>query len=134
DGHSYVDCKENPLYTKLDSGKNGHKIRTISLDTLLLKNSLLVGKEYNSLVIKIDVEGAELQVVKGASRLIEHLRPTFVIETDKILKVAKSIGRYGYKCRKAFGSYYIIEPALQKYKWISRSLINKKVAQVTLKK
>ena len=51
---------------------------TITVDTKTLDN--LIGKAD---VIKIDVEGAELQVVMGAKRLIKECKPVFVIEHNE---------------------------------------------------
>ncbi|MHC1579169.1 MAG: FkbM family methyltransferase [Candidatus Alkanophagales archaeon] len=54
-------------------GGEGVEVRTATLDDVVERAD----------VIKIDVEGAELHVVRGARRLIEQHKPTFVIEHNE---------------------------------------------------
>jgi FkbM family methyltransferase len=54
-------------------------IRTKCLVPVLTLDLLLDGREPPALV-KVDVEGAELAVLKGAKRLLENVRPTILIE------------------------------------------------------
>jgi FkbM family methyltransferase len=58
------------------TGEGGQKIRTAALDSLC-DNPQLAGCR---LFLKIDVEGAELDVLRGAKRLISQFRPTILIE------------------------------------------------------
>jgi len=54
------------------------KIRTITLDTLIIKKLKIDPKNIN--LIKIDVEGAENMVLKGAKRILEEGSPRVIIE------------------------------------------------------
>lgn len=49
-------------------------------------------------VIKIDVEGFECEVLKGAKNIIERDRPVLIMEifNDNMKRVANVIGEYGY--------------------------------------
>jgi len=51
-------------------------------------------------VIKIDVEGAEIEVLKGAKNLLESDKPILIIEVlndINLLRVKNMLKRYGYK-------------------------------------
>jgi len=80
-----------------DSTKHGTilKIQAYTLDTLLFD---ILGIDHVD-VIKIDVEGHELEVIKGAQKLFQRYPPRIiVVETkrnSKLLKVL--INKYGYK-------------------------------------
>lgn len=50
-------------------------------------------------VLKIDVEGEELQVLKGAARVIEQLRPLIVVEVhfmNELTLVKNEIEKHAY--------------------------------------
>lgn len=57
---------------------NGEKVDLIKLDDFLEVDSLKF--------IKIDVEGMEIEVLKGAKRLINTFKPVLYIENDRIEK------------------------------------------------
>lgn len=74
-----------------------------TIDNLVKLNSLSPG------FIKIDTEGAELMVLKGALRTLETARPVIISElsdrllagfnsdTDEVLSLLEGKG-YGYRC------------------------------------
>lgn len=66
-------------------------VPTVTLDKLLSLS--------NPSFVKIDVEGAELLVLQGASRLLENVRPTIYCECYKenATKTAAIFHRYRYK-------------------------------------
>jgi FkbM family methyltransferase len=51
------------------------KVRAVTLDSYVEENGV---PSVN--VVKLDIEGAELEAVKGASRLLERDRPTLIVE------------------------------------------------------
>ncbi len=56
-------------------------------------------KSFNISLVKIDVEGFEQQVLKGATRIIQKHRPIIVIETHKsetFLQIRAMLSKYGY--------------------------------------
>ena len=50
-------------------------------------------------LVKIDVNGHELNVVKGILRLIKKDKPAIILEElDNITKIAELLSKYDYKC------------------------------------
>ena len=50
-------------------------------------------------LIKIDVEGAELDVLKGAERCLERQRPLLFIERGSRPEISAFLEGFGYKAR-----------------------------------
>lgn len=65
----------NPTNHKL--GSEGISVDAITVDSLVTKYNLPVS------FIKIDVQGAELSVLEGASETIERFHPTLIVEIDE---------------------------------------------------
>jgi FkbM family methyltransferase len=63
-------------------GEFGETARVRTIDSMPVKNLRL---------IKIDVEGAELEVIKGAEQTIRRLRPFLLVENDRADKSAALI-------------------------------------------
>lgn len=53
-------------------------------------------------LIKIDTEGAELEVLFGAASILATDQPLLYVETDNLRAVEALLGAYGYKC---FGEF-----------------------------
>jgi FkbM family methyltransferase len=51
-------------------------------------------------VIKIDVEGAELGVLRGAKRLLTEGRPILIVETDKSTDAHGFLADFGYEAQQ----------------------------------
>ena len=66
---------------------------------------VLEGREVT--LIKIDVEGFELQVLKGLERLIEEKRPKLLIETDELNgdEIGRFLSKFGYREVDEFRQY-----------------------------
>jgi methyltransferase, FkbM family len=64
---------DRPGYSKLseESGPNRSEVKTVTLDSLNL------GKVH---LLKLDIEGAELAALRGATRLVEDRRPAIIFE------------------------------------------------------
>jgi FkbM family methyltransferase len=76
---------------ELGSFTQGEKVEMISLDSLALPQCGL---------IKVDVEGMELGVLKGARETIEKYRPRLYVENDRAEKaddLTRFIDQLGYK-------------------------------------
>ncbi len=66
-----------------------------------VKINLNTYENYRSKIdlVKIDVNGHELNVVKGIVRLIKKNKPAIILEElDNIEKIEQFLGKYGYKC------------------------------------
>lgn len=71
----------NPSYSgirKREYDRTGEKDTTIEVETELLDNIIPTNLKID--LIKIDVEGAELLVLKGASKIISQYRPLVIFE------------------------------------------------------
>lgn len=110
-GSSLIKHHENKTNKKSES------IELISLDDYI--------KEVNVIpsLVKIDVEGAENLVIRGARNLIKNHMPNFIIECDNA-NILENIGQWneifsGYKFRKTgTGTFYNIsqmESVIKKY-------------------
>ena len=81
---------------------SGEAVEVVSVDSLDLTRCTL---------IKIDVEGIECDVLKGAEETIHKLKPLLFVENDTVARareVIESIFRLGYK------AYWQISPYFQK--------------------
>ena len=94
-GRSAATAKELHHFSGLQL--RGYKIRVkaVDLDTLLLRMLKLSRVD----VMKIDVKGAEIEVLKGAREVMERYRPKMVVEvrSQTRTKVKKLLKLYG--CR-----------------------------------
>src|SRR5262249_27695046 len=89
--------------------ENGHfdKAKMIALDQLNLNNVSL---------IKIDVEGYEMEVLKGAMETIKRNKPVLIVEiffSPELNKRLEEIQSLGYRY-KSLGDNWIFIPSLQK--------------------
>jgi FkbM family methyltransferase len=94
----------------LDFHKAGYNVRAITLDSLCNEKKIDV--------VKIDVEGAEAKVLKGASKLLKDDRPSFVMEIHPPFgwEVPVIFGSYEYKPYDLTG--VVLDPAVIKAKSI----------------
>lgn len=67
--------------TMFPTAEHTELIQNIPLDTLDNQLELIACKQVD--FIKIDVEGAELQVLKGAAKTIKKFKPTLLIEVNE---------------------------------------------------
>ncbi|MEZ5015780.1 MAG: FkbM family methyltransferase [Flavipsychrobacter sp.] len=95
----------NPSYSGLKKRKYdrpNEKDTIITVKTELLDN--IIPETYNPTLIKIDVEGGELQVLEGAAKTIKRAKPTIIFEhglgasdyygstPDKLFSLLRSYG------------------------------------------
>tara|TARA_B100000787_G_C16133533_1_gene268503 strand:+ start:53 stop:943 length:891 start_codon:yes stop_codon:yes gene_type:complete len=72
---------ESSLSHNKFEGTQKTNIKTNKIDTLLEKQDL----ENYSLFIKLDIEGYELQAIKGSINIIQKYNPIFIIELSKYI-------------------------------------------------
>ncbi len=78
-------------------------VTTLTMDDLL-ERTFAPG------LVKIDVEGAEWSVLRGASRLLTELRPTLVVEVSRHRdEVGRLLAEQGYRLLDAEAGYREIE-------------------------
>lgn len=93
--------KLNPIHPadhKITNDANGIPVQSMTLDSLydsIVKDNPLL-KELKILV-KVDVQGAELLVLKGALNLLKNVKPELIIEVDQA-----SYDDYNYKIETVF--------------------------------
>lgn len=84
----------------LGTAKNGERVDVITLDEFQLARCNL---------IKIDVEGAEAEVLLGARQTIERCHPVLFVENntiDRSREIIETIHGLGYKCWWHISPYY----------------------------
>ncbi len=94
---------QHSIYRKT---KHRIKVRSVKLDDLIKKYSL---KKVN--LIKIDVEGAEIDVLKGAENILKKFKPKIIFECygENYPKVKALLKKYGYKIKKISKIDYFAE-------------------------
>jgi len=108
-GFLYLSPQKNPLLTKtsksIDASEQ-NRVLSISLDSLLEK---VTNKEYksHSMVIKVDVEGGELDVIKGGISFLNLLSPILIVETWNPDELKRVLEKLGYVCNQLVAPYYI---------------------------
>jgi FkbM family methyltransferase len=68
------------ISSNIGTNQQCHGVHVTTLDQL--HNSLQVNHPLAAVVIKVDVEGLELDVLRGAARLIDAYKPIFVLEIN----------------------------------------------------
>lgn len=106
--------KNDPAYSGFR--KRSYKTETPEIETLRVKTETLDSffhqGNYPSL-IKIDVEGAELQVLKGCKQIIEHASPVILFEFG--LGAADHYGTTPGEMFNLFHSYSFVISTLKAY-------------------
>lgn len=97
---------------KLSSGSGGHSFHTISknyekVKTIALDEFIKLRKISHVDIIKIDVEGDELNVLIGAKKLLEKMSPVIIVELHpwyiSSKKILKKLKEFNYKVNSING-------------------------------
>lgn len=91
--------KENIGSTQITTNENGN-IPTISIDSLHIKD--------NVKLVKIDVEGFETNVIRGAIKTIEKYKPYIMIEiqNENFYYIKSELSKFGYDYMNLEGINY----------------------------
>jgi len=85
------------VWHKIDEAHGTQTVRTVTLDDLVSQLSL-PSVDW----IKMDIEGAEVDAIKGAEQLLRRFRPVLFIEIHETLEQVKGLlGGLGYSIDKA---------------------------------
>lgn len=76
---------------EIDNPKNIQKIEMTTLDTFVESSNL----EQCDL-LKIDVDGIELDILEGAIQLIKNFKPIVIIETNENIRILEFIKKFDY--------------------------------------
>jgi len=113
--------KKGKMTFYLDNiGTGGHSLmkgesakkETIEVDTL--DNIASELKINNVSIIKIDIEGAEIEALKAANGILSKNRPKIIFEAvdeKKLAEIEKFLSQYDYKIRKIGDWNYVAEMA-----------------------
>ncbi len=111
DSSLYLVPRQNPLLTGTtkEEGKYSEQkeIKSICLNSLI--GSINVG-EHSRVFIKIDVEGGEIDVIRGGLSFIGHYHPTIIIESSKLPPLQEDLEEIGYSYSRLFRTYYYFSP------------------------
>jgi FkbM family methyltransferase len=76
----------------------GAEGRTLAVSCRKLDSVWYESGQPKVVAVKIDVEGSEVAVIRGAARLIEACRPALLIETvDKLASLERLLSPHGYR-------------------------------------
>jgi len=108
-GFLYLNPQKNPLLTKTSKSMDAseqNSVPSISLDSLLEE---VKSKDYesHSMVIKVDVEGGELDIIKGGLSFLNHFSPILIVETLTLDELKRVLEKLGYVYNQLFAPYYI---------------------------
>lgn len=82
---------ESSLIESNSESKIQSKIKTTTLNSIISSNDLY----NNHLVIKLDVEGYEMQIIDGAKKIIQEFSPIIILEFSKFIEKNK-VYNYSY--------------------------------------
>jgi len=95
-------------------------VRAARLDTLMQDVSLSKNVELSRIrFVKVDVEGAELEVLKGMRRILGEIRPLLIIEVRKenLKEFLNIMDAHSYECKelidkrtKGATGYFLCKP------------------------
>ena len=102
-----IDRDQNTNVTVRENAKghnNIHLVNTIDLDSVLLKED----REH---WIKIDVEGHEIDVLKGAMQIIRMHKPKIIIEiwSRNMEKIETMTHSFGYSMEHIWQEYFLLD-------------------------
>lgn len=83
--HPVNRTKSTAYYATTKEKNSEHAVKTVTIDDLFSQG--FSGVDF----IKLDLEGAELHALKGATRIIERYKPVILVEC-----VQKQLDRYGH--------------------------------------
>lgn len=81
-------------------GSAFEEVATTTIDAVVANNAIEAIR-----LIKIDVEGAELEVVQGAVQTMQSLHPTFIIELSEKIQVSRNFSTTKFKSMMASSGY-----------------------------
>jgi FkbM family methyltransferase len=96
-GESFFDISNSNFKGKLSTEKTALRVKMITLDGFVQERQVWPD------LIKVDVEGAEEEVLLGAGEMIKQCKPTFIIELHnptQDIKVAALLRQHGYDIQR----------------------------------
>ena len=107
-------CKENEGGHSIVNKNNDYKKEKIKIKRL---DDFLKEKDFIPDLIKIDVEGVELEVLRGSINIIRKYKPTIYLEISrKKEEIFKLLNSEGYKLKEFFGGNFLAEIKQKKEK------------------
>jgi FkbM family methyltransferase len=105
-GFLYLAPHEDPLLTKtMRKGADGwQRVPSISLNSLLEEVEKI---SFHHVIVKIDVEEAELDVIRGGWLFLERTSPILIIETSRPYQLESLLKQLGYTGNRLFRSYFM---------------------------
>lgn len=117
---SFIFVRSNPAYSGLKARPYDQKESTTTIEVQVEKLDNVIPKNTPISLIKIDVEGAELEVLKGALDLLQHQSPIVIFEFGKAASAYQVTYSAMFQFWNAIGySIYTLKDFLQ-----NRSALN----------
>jgi len=98
DGFLYLSPGENPLHTRTQrqSIREKHRVRSISLDSLIEGIGKLRNTKSDSFTVKIDIDRDESDIIRGGLSFLANSSPTLVVESWNPSKLEATLKPLGY--------------------------------------
>jgi len=111
----YLVTSSEPVYNRTETCNNSQgleEIKSLRLDELvtILDNFMTKVSRKPKVVIKVDVEGNELDVIRSGLALIRKYSPTIIIEGLDPPQLKTTMAEISYGITKIWGSYYLAVP------------------------
>lgn len=106
DGFLYLNPNPNPAWTKTSKTFGELKVPSVSLNSLFDK---LKEMRHHTVIVKIDVEDAELDIIESGSKFIREFSPILIVETRFFDELNNRLKNLGYTGEHLFRIYYIFK-------------------------
>lgn len=114
DGRATLLVADHPGGSTIEPSMAVDVVRSVDVQQVAIDSMLATGRLPAPNVVKIDVEGAEVSVLRGMSQCLRNCRPVLIIELDgeksddverRFRGLESLLAEYDYRCERLAPSY-----------------------------